>query len=196
MNIEIITPATSQLFKFYTHCFAYPYEEMNYELHNLFRVLENEILTDEEVILADQVLSIINLYQGEEIKDLRDEFVALFTSSKSEDPICPMIASDLCSLASKTYYSFEAEEQIYESGLPVNMDEPIDSIFNYLQYLSFACDEFLSGDDEINISSFFDNHIVYWIPLFCDRLNATASLSFYKETAIGLKETILIYQQD
>ena len=196
MNIEIITPATSQLFKFYTHCFAYPYEEMNYELHNLFRVLENEILTDEEVILADQVLSIINLYQGEEIKDLRDEFVALFTSSKSEDPICPMIASDLCRLASKTYYSFEAEEQIYESGLPVNMDEPIDSIFNYLQYLSFACDEFLSGDDEINISSFFDNHIIYWIPMFCDRLYATASLSFYKEAAIGLKETILIYQQD
>jgi len=86
MNIEIITPATSQLFKFYTHCFAYPYEEMNYE--------------------------------------------------------------------------------------------------------------FLSGNDEINISSFFDNHIIYWIPMFCDRLNATASLSFYKEAAIGLKETILIYQQD
>ena len=196
MNTGLITPATSQLFKFYSHCFAYPYEEMNYELQNLFRVLESEDLNDEEIILSDQVLSIINLYQGEEIKDLRNEFVSLFTAIESEDPICPIIASDFCKLAARPYDAFEAEEYIYDSAIPVSSDDPIDSIVNYLMYLAYACDEFLSGESEVLLSSFFDNHIIYWIPNFCDRMHTTASLSFYKEVAVGLKETILLFGQD
>ena len=80
MNIEMITPVTANIFKFYTHCFLFPYEEMIYELQNLFRVIENEDLDEEELILVEQTLSVINLYQGEEISELRSEYVSLFTA--------------------------------------------------------------------------------------------------------------------
>ena len=197
MNIDIITPATALIFKFYTQCFAFPYEEMNYELHNLFRVLENEDLIDDELILADQALAIINLYQGEEISNLRSEYVSLFTSSGSENIICPILASDFCKLATKRYDSFEAEEYIYESGIPINSDEPVDSIVNYLQFLSYACEEYLVGNlDSKVLISFFDNHLVCWIPLFCDHLYRVSNLSFYKEVAIGLKESLLYWGSD
>jgi TorA maturation chaperone TorD len=197
MNIDIITPATALIFKFYTQCFAFPYEEMNYELQNLFRVLENEDLVEEELILADQALTIINLYQGEEISGLRSEYVTLFTSSESENIICPIVASDFCKLATKRYDSFEAEEYIYESSVPINTDEPVDSIVNYLQYLSYACDEYFIGIlDPKTLNSFFENHIVCWIPLFCDHLYRVSNLSFYKEVAIGLKESLLFLGSD
>ena len=197
MNIDIITPATALIFKFYTQCFAFPYEEMNYELHNLFRVLDNEDLVEDELILTDQALTIINVYQGEEISNLRSEYVALFTSSGSENIICPIVASDFCKLATKRYDSFEAEEYIYESGIPINTDEPVDSIVNYLQYFSYSCEEYLIRNLDVKIlNSFFESHIVYWIPLFCDHLYRSSNLSFYKEVAVGLKESLLYLGSD
>ena len=108
-----------------------------------------------------------------------------------------MIASDFCMLASKKYDSFEAEDLIYESTLPINTDDPVDSVVNYLQYLSYACDEYLTGDLKPDtLRSFFKNHISYWIPLFCDLLYRSANLSFYKEVAVGLRETLLFYDSE
>jgi TorA maturation chaperone TorD len=197
MNTNLISPVTVNLFKFYTQCFAFPYEEMNYELQNLYRLLENEISSDDEVFMSDQVLSIINQYQGEDLVNLRMEYVAIFTAQESGTIICPIIASDFCRFASKSYDSTEAEEQIVDSGIPINPDEPIDSILNYLQYLSFACDEFIISDiDENILVSFYRTHIMYWVPLFCDLLYSSAGLAFYKELAVGLKETLLYYEQE
>ncbi len=192
MNLDIISPATTIIFRFYTHCFVFPYEEMNYELQNLFRVLEQNDLSDDELFLADQTLAIINVYQGEEINDLRNEYVSLFTATASGNIICPMIASDFCRMASRPYDPADAEEYILESAIPVDPDEPLDTIVNYLQYFSFACEEYIHGEFNIQVlNSFYHNHMVNWIPQFSDHLYRSAGLSFYKEVATGLKETLL-----
>jgi len=197
MKTENVKSGTAIILHYYAQAFAFPYEEMNYELQHLYRSLEREIHDEDDALFTDQILSSLNLFQGEEIIDLRGEYVALFTSQTSSNPRCPLIASDFCRLTLQKYDSLDAEELIYESGIPVNTDEPVDSIINYLQYLSFACEEFLMESITPDVlSSFYDNHIVNWIPQFCDILYRAAGLSFYKEIAIGLKDFVLSFNSE
>ena len=197
MLTENIKSNTNIILHFYAQAFAFPYEEMNYELQYIFRSLEKHIFDELDAEFADQILSAINLYQGEEIKELRSEYVSLFTSQGSSGPRCPLIASEFFRLTMQNYDSFDAEELIYESGIPVNDDEPIDSIINYLQYLSYASDEFLIKNlDEKIVIAFYEQHILSWVPQFCDILYRAAGLSFYKEIAGGLKDFIISFDRE
>jgi len=194
MNFDLITPASQLIFHFYAQCFAFLYEEMKYELQHLFRIIENEDFSDDDLVFLDQILAILNLVQGEEIKDLRDEYVALFASQSLADPRCPMIASDFFRLTLQKYDSLDMEEFILESGIPVNPDEPVDSIINYLTYFSLLCEDYLTGAENADqLILVYKNHLLRWVPHFCDALYRAAGLSFYKELAIGLKEYILSY---
>jgi len=194
MNRDHISSITSSIMLFYAKCLVYPYDEMNYELQHLFRIIEREEVGDDQIEYIEQVLSVINVYQGEEIRDLREEYVSLFTFNETGQPLCPMMASDFNRFKMIKYDPWEAEELILDSGIPINMDEPVDSVINYLEYFSLLCEEALSGSlDTDKIHIFFEHHIINWIPIFCDTLYKRASLNFFKEVAFGLKNYLIAF---
>lgn len=183
-----ISASDIHLINFYTRCFNYPYEELIYELQHLFRTLETEIIDEEEYALIDQVLSIINVYQGEESEDLREEYNKLFVQAEDQKPLCPLIASDFLSRYARHYDSERFNELLFESGLHTTSDEMGDTLINQLEYLSMLCDQYRFGEiKEQEVLQFLNKHILIWIPAFCDVLYHAANLTFYREIAEGLK---------
>ena len=74
MEQSQITPQTPLFLRFYARCFFYPYEEMGYELQHHFRQIEKGAINEEEVSHLEQILNIVNQYQGEDIKFLRENY--------------------------------------------------------------------------------------------------------------------------
>jgi TorA maturation chaperone TorD len=191
MQQEQITPQTPLFLRFYARCFLYPYEEMGYELQHHFRQLERGEIIEEEISHLEQILNIINHYQGEEIKTLRENYVSLFTQWEGHQPDCPLLAGDFMQGFGKSYDSGPFIDNLLDSGLPVNPEEALDSIVNYLEYMSVLCDGNLEPVSALDFSDFQNKHIYSWIPLFCDVLYQASQISFYKEVATGLKNYIL-----
>ncbi len=187
-----ITSLSPLFLRFYARCFAYPYAEQQYELQHLFRVMENETISDEEAEHLEVVLSIINQYQGQEIKILREDFVLTFTGTYSDQNYCPMLASEF-STRNKIQCDPESLLELFvENGLSVAADESFDSIINYLEYLSLLYEQFLAGEiASAALEEFISGHVLNWIPLFCQQVQQQSNLEFYKEVATGLRLFIL-----
>ena len=177
--------------RFYARCFNFPYEEMGYELQYLLRQIEREELEGDDFSHLEQVLNIVNHYQGEEIKDLRDNFVALFSLWENTQPVCPMIASDFMEAIKRDYNADEFVDRLLESGLSVNPEDALDSIVNYLDYFAWLFEQPVDGEHNQELIWFYENHVLAWIPLFCELLFDSGNISFYKEVALGLKEFVL-----
>jgi len=190
MSLNIFSPATALFIRFYARCFNFPYEEMGYELQHMFRQLEREQLTEEDFSYLEQVLNVVNSYQGEELKNLRDTYLYLFGHVQGDKPACPYFASELSKILNLRYNADPFLDRLMDSDLLLDADEPLDSIINYLEYLSLLY-ESADEKDIINFKKFNDQHIFSWIPAFCDRLFRSSQISFYREVALGLGEFIL-----
>jgi TorA maturation chaperone TorD len=186
-----MTRQTPLILRFYARCFLYPYEELGYELLHHFRQIERGEILEEDVPHLDQVLNIINSYQGEEIKVLRENFVSLFTQWEGHKPDCPLLASDFMEGFGKAYDSGPFIDDLLDSGIPVNQEEEMDSIVNHLEYFSVLCEDDLEPVSTMEITEFQTKYIYSWIPLFCDVLYQASQVSFYKDVATGLKDYLL-----
>jgi TorA maturation chaperone TorD len=191
MEHSQITSQTPLFLRFYARCFLYPYEEMGYELQHHFRQLERGEINDEEIPHLDQVLNIINHYQGEEIKLLRENYVTLFTQWQGHQPDCPLLASDFMRGLGRVYDPNPFTDYLLDSGIPIDPEEELDSIINYLEYLSILCEDDPEPIYTVDFNDFQKKHIYSWIPLFCDVLYQVSQISFYKEVATGLKNYLL-----
>lgn len=190
MDIKKITPYSFNLLQFYAKSFAYPYEQMPYELQHILRVLEQNVSNDEEYMFTNQILEIINAFQGIEFKELREEYVQLFTNYANQEPLCPLIASDFLQRNARHIDVDALFDMFLDSGLPFDESEPPDSLINILEYLSIL----FNPDDNFNkkdIDLFCKNYIMNWIPAFCDTLNNASGINFYKDIANSLKEYLL-----
>ena len=185
------TPQSPIFFRFYARCFLYPYEEMGYELQHLFRELERGAITEEEYPHLEQVLNIINHYQGEEIKLVRENFVSLFTQWEGHQPDCPLLASEFLKGLGKSYNPDPFTEDLLDSGIPVDEGGELDTIVNYLEYLSLLSEGDLVSLSTDNLNEFLNTHFYSWIPIFCEVLYQVSQISFYKELATGLKDYLL-----
>jgi TorA maturation chaperone TorD len=174
--------------RFYARCFLYPYEELGYELQHMFRQLERGEIHEDGIPHLEQVLNIINHYQGEEIKLLRENYVILFTQLEGQHPQCPLLASDFMRGLGQPYSPDSFTDDLLDSGIPVDSEEDLDSIINYLEYLSLLYEENLDPAINADIQDFQRKHILSWIPHFSDVLYQVSQLSFYKEVATGLKD--------
>ena len=164
---------------------------MGYEFQYQFRQLERGEIIEEEIPHLEQVLNIINNYQGEEIKNLRENYVSLFTQWEGHLPDCPLLASNFGEVFGITYNSTPFIDDLLISGIPVNQEEDMDSIVNYLEYFSVFCEGDLEPLSKEELSKFQNKHIFSWIPMFCDVLYQTSQINFYKEVAIGLKNYLI-----
>ena len=181
------TPFSFNLLLFYAKCFTYPYEEMVYELHHIYRVLEQSVNNDEEYTFANQILEIINNFQGMEFKELREEYVQLFTNFGDQEPLCPLIASDFLLRNAKHINVDPLYDMFTDVGLPFDDSEPPDSVINILEYLSIIINPDDSFSEE-EIDIFYQDYVTSWIPGFCDTLNKASGISFYRDIAVNLKE--------
>jgi len=180
-----ISPTSQNILRFYAKCFVYPYEEMQYELQHLFRIIERNSENPEELIYIEQILNIVNMYQGMELREMREEYVSLFSGNAQ----CPLLAHDFSSKFSISYDSDLFIDLIIDSDIPVNPDEPTDSISNYLEYLSLLFEDFLDSEGDGSIlSRFMRKHIIPWLFPFCEVLFRTSNISFYREAAVGLND--------
>jgi TorA maturation chaperone TorD len=192
MDEKKITTLSPLFLRFYARCFAYPYSEQQYELQHLFREMENEPVSDEESEHLEIILSIINEYQGQDIKVLREDFVITFTNTLSNQTPCPLLASEFIALFHLHYDPDSVQELFYENGITTEGEESFDSIINYLDYLSLLYDQFLSTEIEsVVIEEFVNRHVLNWIPLFCQQVEKRSSLTLYKEVAQGLRLFLL-----
>jgi len=190
MDMNKITPFSFNLLQFYAKCFAYPYEEMVYELQHIYRILEQKVSNDEEYTFTNQILEILNGFQGIEFKELREEYVQLFTKFGEQESLCPLIASDFLLRNAKHINVDSLFDMFLEVGLPFDESEPPDSIINILEYLSII----INPDDsfsEAEIDLFYQDYIKSWIPAFCDTLNKAAGIGFYRDVASNLKDYLL-----
>jgi len=190
MDMNKKTPFSFNLLLFYAKCFTYPYEEMVYELHHLYRVLEQRISNDEEYTFSNQILDIINGFQGIDFKELREEYVQLFSNFGEQKSLCPLIASDFLLRNAKHIEVDSLFDMFADAGLPFDESEPPDSIINILEYLSII----INPDDsfsEAEIDLFYQDYIKSWIPDFCDTLNKAAGIGFYRDVASNLKDYLL-----
>jgi TorA maturation chaperone TorD len=189
MNAQKITPLSSLVVRFYARCFSYPYAELQYELQYLFRVMENSEVSLEESGHLETILNIINLYQGQEIKIVRADFVQTFTQISPDRPYCPLWAGDFLARINKAYDPEPLLDLFLESGLSVEAGEPFDSIINYLEYLSLLFDQYLGQEiDSESIDQFIKSHVINWIPHFCNQVIKISNLDLYKEVASGLSK--------
>ena len=177
-------------FRFYARCFTFPYEELGYELQHMFRQLEREVLTDEDFQHLEQILNIVNNYQGEELKSIRDNYLYLFGLVEGDRPTCPCFAGEFTRILNIRYNADNFIDVLLDSELPVDSEEPLDSIIYYLEYLSILY-ESTTESQKIEFNQFYDQHVLLWIPAFCDRLLRSSHISFYKEVAVGLSELLM-----
>ena len=187
MDMNKFTHFSFNLLQFYAKCFAYPYEEMVYELQHIYRVIEQNVSSDEEYTFTNQILETLNGFQGIEFKELREEYVQLFTNFGEQESLCPLIASDFLQRNAKHIDVNYLYEIFSDVGLPFDESEPPDSLINILEYLSVIINPDDSFSEE-EINSFLGDYVMNWIPGFCDTLNKASGISFYREIAGNLKE--------
>ena len=191
-----ITAQTPLFLRFFARCFLFPYEEMGYELQHMFRQIERGALSEDEYDHLDQVLNIINHYQGEDIQNLRQDYVVLFSLFEGKKPLCPLIASDFMQSFGQRYEPAPFLDELLDSGIPVNPDEPMDSIVNYLEFFSLLCEYPDQPVGIMELNELVEKHIIAWIPSFTDILYKSSNAAFYKELATGLKNYLLLVSNE
>jgi TorA maturation chaperone TorD len=150
--------------------------------------MEQNLYDENEYIYLDQILNIINNFQGLEFKELREEYARLFSSRVENKPLCPFNATDFLAQYGQHINSVRLPELYMESGLPFDEYEVPDSIINLLEYFSIQIDYFLNDEiSEEELASFYNQYLINWIPNFCDTLLNASNVEFYKEIAEGLK---------
>lgn len=185
-----ITPLTPYILRFYAKCFVFPYDEMIYELQYMFRQIERSVIDEEEIQYVEQILNIINQLQGEDFKDVREDFALIFSNTGQPEALCPMYAEEFLQRFARHYDSELLSDLIEDYGLPVNPDEPVDSVVNILEIMSLLVEDRAdSGNDLAEL--FFDNHLFNWLPDFCHTLFRAGNISFYRELAGGLREYLM-----
>ncbi|KAA3609909.1 MAG: hypothetical protein D8M58_08300 [Calditrichaeota bacterium] len=173
-----------QLFRFYSKCLTFPYDELRLELQHIFRQLEinNQNELDEQ--LAAHTLDVLNFFQGEDVSALQAEFTRMFTHEEGDAPLVSLLFTD--------YGNVEKAEIIlddmYESLVDISFDESPASISNLLEYYSFLAETEEVLDALENLSLIIEP--------FGKKLYAESTLNFYKEIAKALSELASVFTDE
>lgn len=180
------------ILRFYARCFLFPYEEMTYELQHLFRQIELLVDDEESMYWGHEILSVLNTFQGEDIQNLRAEYVFLFTGRDRPEPVCPMIAAEFSERFRIPYDSGVFIDLLIDNGYQIGEEDAIDSIVNYLEYLALLHTQVnIEFKLEIDPENFHKYHVLPWIPQFCDILFKSSNISFYRELGASLKRYLI-----
>jgi TorA maturation chaperone TorD len=181
-------PVLSKAFHFYAKALAFPYDEMTHEFQYIFREMEKQCESEFDQAITSKVLDIINFYQGEEQLDLHGEYSRLFSYVENEEP---RVATNVIS-----YNSAIDTDELYnlfeESGILFDLTEDIDNFQNLLDYFSFIIE---NAEEDEEIIRFYLQYMKPVMPQFCQNLNQTTTLNFYKECSRALNELLKFIEE-
>lgn len=183
MNTDFTNTAVSLALHFYSRTLKYPFDELTYEFQHILREIEKNINTDFDNTVAASVLDVINLYQGEEMRDLQAEFTRLFTPVEDEPPLISLQLLDI----NPKLDTVDLFDRIYESPLFMENEDQPDSLPFILDYFST-----LINDDIDEAELFFEKYLTQILPQLNERIFNGCNLSFYKEVAKGLNEMVYL----
>lgn len=170
-----------QIFRFYSKCLTFPYDELRLELQHIFRQLEIYTQNEVDEQLAAHALDVLNYLQGEDISRLQAEYSQLFTHEEGKEPLVSILFTDYGNINQTE----EMLDDMYENLVDISFDETPESISNLLEYYSF-----LAETEDVNDALKFFSSI---IEPFSKQLNKQTTLSFYKEVSKGLNELADIF---
>jgi len=182
MDIEIDKQVLSLSMRFYSRALMYPYEEMTYELQNLYRDMEKCITSDADNTLAAKALDVINFYQGEDMITLQSEFVRLFTPREDQPPFISLNIQDLDPQAPLDELLAELEEDPLFSEVE---DEP-----ELVPYIMDHFSSMLEYDEDERIETFYGTHLKVALKKLARDIFDGTTLNFYKEFGKGLDELV------
>lgn len=159
-----------------------------YELYNLFAGLFMKEPTAEELIEMKEMLP---LTFEETVEEVGGDFRFLFGLPHPAVP--PYESFYRYSIGDRPGFRGRAAEEVatfYRSvGLVIH--EEFDLIPDHISAELIFMSYLVWHDMEEPQRRFLDEHLLLWVPDFCDRLEATAGTVFYREVAKLLREYIL-----
>ncbi len=88
-----------------------------------------------------------------------------------------------------SHYAIDVEDRMRSFGVEVseNFKEPPEHISVELEFLKYL---YMIGEREAleEAESFLENHLIQWVPQFCDCVIKNSRISFYREVCSLLKE--------
>lgn len=186
----------SSAYREFVSWYRYPEQSSLDEL----RARDQEIMEAFEVLAAQghftSMQEIHGLFDGIEsssLSDLQAEYVRLFDYR----PTCPMFESSYTELEKSNpgKVKLSVENFYNEFGLdasPASI-EPPDHIMLELEFMHFLAfkegEAFGEGGGEVKKylraqQKFSEDHLLQWVPAFCDRLKENAGLSYYSTLAV------------
>ncbi len=163
------------LLNFFILAFLRPTEEWLVEVGESWEKVKNHFpLT--EIKLVDS-------------SNMNQEYTRLFRFGK-EVP-CPPYES-VYRMEDRTlmsHYAIDVENRMRSFGVEVskNFKEPPEHISVELEFLKYL---YLIGEGEAleEAESFLEDHLIQWVPQFCNCIIKNSKISFYKEVCVLLKE--------
>lgn len=182
MDIEIEKQILSLNMRFYARALMYPYDEMTYELQNMYRDMEKCISSDADNTLAAKALDVINFYQGEDMITLQSEFVRLFTPRDEQAPFIPLHIQDLNPQVPLDDLLIELEENPLITEVE---DEP-----ELVPYIMEHFSSMLEYAEDEQIELFYDTYLKIALKKLAQDVFDGTTLNFYKEYGKGLDELV------
>ncbi|RMG70431.1 MAG: hypothetical protein D6710_07370 [Nitrospirae bacterium] len=165
-------------------------DSYNKELAETYKVLANIFtrLPDEE--LVDQLRDELELEIKDPIDSVIEDYTQLFYGPQS--PLTPV--ESLYHYKNTPSYWNETTEEVadfYRScGLELDDEStelPPDHIAIEFLFVSYLLENNMIDE----LRRFFNEHIMQWIPSYCDTLKKRAQTDFYRELASVTKEVVL-----
>ncbi len=174
-------------FRFYGRAIHFPFDEQTHELQHMFREIEKSMSDDLDATIGNTILSVINFYQGEEMKALQTEYARLFAPIDEKEPLIPLRVSE--AFSGIDYY--ELYDMLEEWSLIDSSELAPDLLPHVLDLFS----SIIEYEDPVIAENFFGKFLKNALPEICRKLYKAANINFYAEYARGLNELVVLLDQ-
>lgn len=128
------------LFRFYSHCLVFPFNELGLEMENLFRQIELQCENTMQEHLANRALDVLNSFLAAETGNLQGEYSRMFAVIENNDPLVAINFTEYSDSPSLD----KLLDNMYDSDLALSYDEAPESITNLLDYFSLIVESELA----------------------------------------------------
>ncbi len=165
-------------------------DSYNKELAETYKVLANLFTTLPNEELVEQMQEELELEIKEPLDAIVEDYTRLFYGPSDTLPPIESLYNynDTPSIWNQTT---EAVSEFYRScGVDLNEKQtelPPDHIAIEFLFISYLIENNLVDE----LRAFFNEHIIKWVPMYCDMMQEKAQTEFYKEIAAITKEIVL-----
>ncbi len=173
-----------------------PIDNYYSEIARVYKVLASLFIHQPNNEVLQEVEEELEIRVEDPLSDIVEDYLKLF--SETEEAVLPY----------ESLYNYPAEEgpslwgqvtqevnDFYQAcGLSLQeyVNLPADHLSLELLFVSYLIENEMLDE----LTTFFEDHIIKWVPLFCDRVSEKAQTLFFKEVARALKEIVTSDYED